>query len=313
MPISRNAQRARTGHPRPPGEVGSLLRALREGAGLTQDALARASGCSKAYLSLVESGRRTLSIDKARAIEATLDVHDGCLQAALNWQRVPTVIRAQVEIEQSRSAAMRRGLRDAMRSSNPLAMLRDLVGEGGDIDIDDSRSSVASSTPRLHASTASPGIAPLERLAGRPIPIINKVAAGYPREFTDLDYPASIADDYLSCPDVSDPDAFSARVVGDSMEPEYQEGDVVVFSPLARFDTPHGADCFVRLERDAQTTFKRVYAEDDGRTLRLQPLNSAYPPAIVPREDVAGLYAAVYVLRKIRLGRTSPPGKAGGS
>ena len=85
---------ARGGH-----EVGSLLRALRESAGLTQDALARAASCSKAYLSLVESGRRSLSIDKAQAIEAALEIHDGRLQAALNWQRVPAVIRAQVEIE----------------------------------------------------------------------------------------------------------------------------------------------------------------------------------------------------------------------
>src|SRR6188768_1503167 len=70
------------------GGVGSLLRSVRENAGLTQDALARAAACSKAYLSLVESGRRTLSSDKAQAIEAALEIHDGRLQAALNWQRV---------------------------------------------------------------------------------------------------------------------------------------------------------------------------------------------------------------------------------
>ena len=264
------------------GEVGSLLRAMRESAGMTQEALARAASCSKAYLSLVESGRRSLSIDKAQAIEAALEIHDGRLQAALNWQRVPAVIRAQVEIEQSRSAAMRHGVREAMRSSNPLARLRQLFEP-----IDDDE--------------ASNIIMPAAGL--RPIPIINKVAAGYPREFTDLDYPRAIADDYLACPDVSDPDAFAARVVGDSMEPDYHEGDMVVFSPQVKIDATGGADCFVRLERDARTTFKRVYLEAGGKTLRLQPLNSAYPPTTVKREDVAGLYAAVYVLRKIgRLG-----------
>ena len=280
------------------GAVGSLLRILRENAGLTQDALARAASCSKAYLSLVESGRRSLSIDKARAIEAALEIHDGRLQAALNWQRVPAVIRAQVQIEQSRSAAIRHGLREAMRSSNPLDALRELVGESEERE----EPGTTTSMPRSRSATllADPtGLHPIA-LTGRAIPIINKVAAGYPREFTDLDYPASIADDYLSCPDVSDPNAFAARVVGDSMEPDYHEGDVVVFSPEAKMDSEGGADCFVRLERDAQTTFKRVYFEDGGRRLRLQPLNSAYPPAIVPREDVAGLYAAVYVLRKVR-------------
>ncbi|MHC4718099.1 MAG: S24 family peptidase, partial [Planctomycetota bacterium] len=64
---------------------------------------------------------------------------------------------------------------------------------------------------------------------GRAIPIINSVAAGYPYQFTDLDYPPSVADDYVHCPDVNDPHAFAARVVGDSMEPRYSEGDLVVF------------------------------------------------------------------------------------
>jgi diguanylate cyclase (GGDEF)-like protein len=137
---------------------------------------------------------------------------------------------------------------------------------------------------------------PLARRAGG-IPVINRVAAGYPAEFTDLDYPASVADEYITCPDVSDPQAFAARVVGDSMEPEYHEGDIVVFSPM--LDTPVGSDCFVRLERDNETTFKRVYFEEDGRTIRLQPLNNAYAPRFVDREDVSGLWAAVYVMRRV--------------
>jgi phage repressor protein C with HTH and peptisase S24 domain/DNA-binding XRE family transcriptional regulator len=261
-----------------PREVGRLLRAMRESAGMTQDALARASGCSKAYLSLVESGQRRLSADKARDIEAALDVHDGRLLSAIQWQQVPEAVRAQVELTATRSAAITRQLRAALRSEDPLSMLRDLVAQSA-------------------SNVEAPASLPL-RLGGRPIPIINKVAAGYPHEFTDLDYPASVADEHLACPDVSDPDAFAARVVGDSMEPEYHEGDIVVFSPQA--PTVAGGDCFVRLERDAETTFKRVYFEDDGRSIRLQPLNSAYPPRTVDREDVAGLYAAVYVLRKIR-------------
>ncbi len=80
------------------------------------------------------------------------------------------------------------------------------------------------------------------------------------------------------------------------MAREYREGKVVVFSP--DLPTPSGTDCFVRLERDNETTFKRVYFEDDGRTIRLQPLNGSYPPRSVDREDVSGLWAAAYVMRK---------------
>jgi phage repressor protein C with HTH and peptisase S24 domain len=131
------------------------------------------------------------------------------------------------------------------------------------------------------------------------VPIINKVAAGYPTEFTDLGYPARVADEYISTPDLYDAQAFAARVVGDSMAPDYREGDVVVFSPER--DTPDGADCFVRLDRDNETTFKRVYFERVGELerIRLQPINLAYPARTVNREDVAGLYAAAYVVRAV--------------
>jgi SOS-response transcriptional repressor LexA len=289
-----------------------MLRDLREASGMTQDALARASGCSKAYLSLVESGRRSLSERRARSIEAALDIHDERLQHALHWRRVPPSIREQVEDGAARQMALARQLKAALHSRSPLKSLREIVEQ--------SSSALSWSGDEHAAHAADVPIAPGSRMSlpfpRRHIPIINRVAAGYPREFTDLDYPRSVADEYLSCPDVSDPDAFAARVVGDSMEPEYHEGDIVVFSPQAAIthaggnndrNGPNGGagfDCFVRLERDAETTFKRVYFERQGKAqmIRLQPLNSAYPPRVVRREEVAGLYAAVYVLRKIRPG-----------
>ena len=134
----------------------------------------------------------------------------------------------------------------------------------------------------------------------REVPVINRVKAGYPTEFTDLGYPARVADEYVRVPDLEDADAFGARVVGDSMEPDYREGDVVVFSPKAAVSS--GSDCFVRLEPDQESTFKRVYFEQDpnGRELiRLQPLNNSYPPVVVPRERVAGLYSGVSVVRSL--------------
>jgi SOS-response transcriptional repressor LexA len=46
------------------------------------------------------------------------------------------------------------------------------------------------------------------------------------------------------------------------------------------------------MERDQKTAFKSVYLEDDGRTIRLQPLNDAYLPRSVDREDGSGLWVA---------------------
>ena len=139
----------------------------------------------------------------------------------------------------------------------------------------------------------------VEPVQANRIPIINKVSAGYPKDFTDLDYPRGVADSYLTCPDLSDTDAFAARVCGDSMMPKYREGDVVVFSPAL---VPRsGDDCFVRFE-DGQTTFKRVFFEADERgksVLRLQPRNERYRPQTLAPENVTGLYKALYRFERV--------------
>ena len=250
---------------------GLMIRNVRKNAGFTQEALAEAIGCSKPQLSLMESGHRTVSLEWAGKIENALNIKDGRISSAVQWQAVPK------EYQQSMTTArdLTDRLRQALAGKRPLAALREIVEQ---------------TTPNIDA--------PLP-LRSR-IPLINKVAAGYPAEFTDLDYPLNVADEYVECPDVTDPQAFAARVVGDSMAPTYQEGDIVVFSP--QLPTPSGTDCFIRLERDNETTFKRIYLEEDEGTIRLQPLNNAYPPREVEREAITGMYAAAYVMRKVGRG-----------
>ena len=252
--------------------IGQLIRQARREANVTQEDLAGRIGCSKPHLSLMESGHRTVSPQRAAAIEAALGFDDGRLTKAVQWHRLPPELRAQVQQSRDADRQLAARLRRALAADEPTEALRRIVDE--------------------RAENVDPPL-PL----GARIPVINNVAAGYPRQFTDLDYPASVADEYIACPDLTDPNAFAARVVGDSMEPGYREGEIVVFSPA--LPTPSGSDCFVRLDRDAETTFKRVYFEDQGDTVRLQPLNSAYPPRTIPAADVAGMYAAAYVMRKV--------------
>ncbi len=125
---------------------------------------------------------------------------------------------------------------------------------------------------------------------GRLVPVINKVSAGYPTDFDDLDYPVGVAEDYVRCPDLHDPNAFAVRVVGDSMEPKYRQGDVVIFSPAA--EVRNGDDCFVRFKSPHETTFKRVFFEGDDN-VRLQPRNEKYPPIVVTGERINGIYRAI--------------------
>jgi len=87
------------------------------------------------------------------------------------------------------------------------------------------------------------------------------------------------------------------------MEPEYHEGDIVVFSPAA--DLTDGCDCFVRLLPDHETTFKRVFFEKlrsnqkRPTRFRLQPLNPAFAPQLVHRNELSGLYKAVWRIQKV--------------
>ncbi|MCP4711502.1 MAG: helix-turn-helix transcriptional regulator, partial [Planctomycetes bacterium] len=126
--------------------------------------------------------------------------------------------------------------------------------------------------------------------AGKLVPVINDVVAGYPVDFDDKGYPPGGADDYVRCPDLHDPNAFAVRVVGDSMEPKYHKGDIIVFSPSS--EVRSGDDCFVRMADPHATTFKQVFFEDN-QNIRLQPRNHQYSPTILPREKINGLWRAV--------------------
>ena len=266
--------------------------------------VARRAGCAKSYLSAIENGVKGAPGEELSGrLERVLSFREGELVEMSMWARTPASVRADVEAMRARDAdrdeagreiaALLRGDLDEIHKSGKLAELievyegREGSGERGE--------RIADGTPVLRGESG------MERV-GLPveIPLINKVTAGYPGSFTDLGYPARVADEYIRAPDVHDPDAFAARVVGDSMEPVYREGDIVVFSPSKVVES--GMDCFVRLEPDQETTFKRVYfeeGEDGSEVIRIQPMNSAYGPMIVRRETVAGLYAGVSVTRVI--------------
>ncbi|MEM9065889.1 MAG: S24 family peptidase [Planctomycetota bacterium] len=266
-----------------PTLFGARLRELRESVGLSLEALGARVARSRSYLSGLERGtRRPPDADLIEELERALGAVSGALQDAARWERTPEPIRAEIELLRREKAQSERFVSE-LRSGS----LDQLLASG-----------------KLQAMVASLGdaaegsIAPV-RLPMQ-VPLINSVKAGYPTEFTDLGYPARHADDYVRVPDLDDPDAFAARVVGDSMEPDYREGDVVVFSPARSIAS--GDDCFARLEPDQESTFKRVYFETDNagdELIRLQPVNNSYPPRVLPREHVAGLFGAVFVVRPV--------------
>ena len=278
--------------PASPNLFGTRLKEARSARNMTLSDLGRRVGTAKGYLSLLENGQRPPPPDErlVRAIERALEVPTGWLLGAAQWERTPAGVKR--ELSQIHSGEVRRGT--IVREIKAL-LHHDGPGKGSNLR--ELRSLVDRLDPK-GAEGGPRGMLPVPLAVE--VPLINKVAAGYPTEFTDLGYPARVADEYVRCPDLNDPDAFAARVVGESMLPTYTEGDVVVFSPLKQ--VRHGSDCFVRLEPDHETTFKRVYFESGARGeewIRLQPLNSAFEVRVVRREKVAGMYAAVSVIRRV--------------
>jgi len=258
--------------------LGQIVRRRREELGLTQDQVAMQAGISKPYLSNIETGRarNPPSDGVLRCLEGALSLPGGQLVKLAHLARTPADIRQEHELLEAEVDKLRAVVRELMRAGS---------GAEGSVDLE------------------APGEFPpaggnVELVsAGRLVPVINKVAAGYPQHFTDLDYPTSIADEYVRCVDLHDPQAFAARVVGDSMEPEFHEGDIVVFSPNAPVRS--GDDCFVRLDEEGGTMFKRYYQDSPG-SIRLQPLNSKYPAEIYPSERLTGLWPAVQRIRRLR-------------
>lgn len=284
----------------------SVLRQRRARLSLSLAELAERVGCAKSYLSAIETGRKGPPAESIiERLEGALSLDPGELLAHAQWDQTPHGIRVDLETLRRRDQHARMLAKLLALSARQGTSLDELYASGAlkaaidRLDPDPPRGDRDESVNRgdepMSASGSGLGcVLPAE------VPLINKVTAGYPADFTDMGYPARSADEYIRTPDLSDPDAFAARVVGDSMEPNYQEGDIVVFSPAKPVES--GADCFVRFEPDSQSTFKRVYFERDGagnEMIRIQPINNAYAPTTVPREQVAGLYAGVSVIRSI--------------
>jgi len=230
--------------------LGHIIREKREQMKLTLDEVSNRIGFSKPYLSTIETSKvkNPPSDDLLNKLEEVLGFEPGLLLHIAHLERMPSDIRQKYETAEAEVQKWRQIVKNVIDKEVSPNKLGKLV----------SKKKLKMKQDKVPLS------------AGRLVPVINKVSAGYPRDFNDLDYPVGIADDYIRCPDVHDPNAFAVRVVGDSMEPKFCEGDIVIFSPATEVHS--GDDCFVRFTMPHETTFKRAYFESNDK-VRLQPRN----------------------------------------
>lgn len=256
--------------------LGQIIRKRREELSLTLDEVASKTGFSKPYLSTIETGKvkNPPGDSLLQRLEVTLDFEAGLLLHIAHLEGMPADVRRDYEAIDAENRKYRQIIRNIVEHRTGTAEIKEMLSVE-DLDVEQQGQAV---------------------IAGQLVPVINKVSAGYPIDFDDLGYPVGIADDYVRCTDLHDPNAFAVCVVGDSMESRFFEGDIVIFSPA--MEVVAGDDCFVRFTMPHETTFKRVFFESGDR-VRLQPRNEKYPPKTIDSSRINGIYRAAIKLEKL--------------
>ena len=125
------------------------------------------------------------------------------------------------------------------------------------------------------------------------IPLLGKIQAGVPTEmFLDIidyiDIPADMAK--------GNKELFALKTKGKSMEPNFIEGDILIFEKTE--DCENGQFCAVAVNGD-DATFKKVTKTDAG--IMLQPLNPAFETKFYTNEQITSLPVTIIgVLKQIR-------------
>ncbi|MCY4358831.1 MAG: S24 family peptidase [Gammaproteobacteria bacterium] len=116
----------------------------------------------------------------------------------------------------------------------------------------------------------------------RLLPLISWVQAGNWQEISEAhtsDYEA----DLLSCPIRCSPESFVLRVRGASMQPRFNEGDLIFVDPNVAPD--HGKFVVVRLTESNEATFKQLMIEDGKHYLKA--INPDWPQRIIEVNEEA--------------------------
>lgn len=124
-------------------------------------------------------------------------------------------------------------------------------------------------------ATAKPG--------ANTIPLIGSAQAGASGYFDDAGYPCGGAWDEIPFPGTGDPHAYALEVSGDSMEPLYRDGDMVIVSPAA---SVRRGDRVVVKTVEGEVMVKQLLRQTAKR-IDLASLNPAHPGRSFATEDVA--------------------------
>jgi phage repressor protein C with HTH and peptisase S24 domain len=117
--------------------------------------------------------------------------------------------------------------------------------------------------------------------AGRAIPIVGMARAGADGFFDENGFPVG-ADETVRFPDLGEDRVYALEIAGDSMEPTYRAGDVVIVQPGAA--VRRGDRVVVRTR--AGEVMAKVLGRKNDQSIELISLNSAHAPRQLAVADV---------------------------
>ncbi|MDE2384148.1 MAG: helix-turn-helix transcriptional regulator [Alphaproteobacteria bacterium] len=130
----------------------------------------------------------------------------------------------------------------------------------------------------LDLLTSRKGAAP--RL--KQIPLLGLAKAGKGGFFDDSGFPAGNGWEEIEVPGVTDAAAYALEITGDSMQPVYREGDIIVVSPSA---TIRKGDRVVVRTSDGQVMAK-IMQRQTARTLELASFNKDHDTKTLDMKEV---------------------------
>lgn len=123
---------------------------------------------------------------------------------------------------------------------------------------------IYASTPNIEAAPPLKGM----------VPLISWVSAGYFCEVIDNFHPGD-AEEWISTTVAVSPNSYALRVRGDSMEPDFPEGSIIIVDPRRE---PQPGN-YVIAKNGGEATFKQL--TKDGADRYLKPLNPQYPIKLI--------------------------------
>lgn len=116
----------------------------------------------------------------------------------------------------------------------------------------------------------------------RSVPLLGFAEAGAGGYFDDGGFPAGTGWDEIAFPAVDDTHAYALEVSGQSMEPAYRDGDVILVSPAAPL---RRGDRVVVKTRDGEVMAKEL-KRSTAKSIELKSLNAQHPDRTIATEDV---------------------------